>query len=102
MTDLMARRMGPDAKAFYQETMPSYFPPVQFAFVGTDGTTWLMYWAAPGAATRQYVVLGSNGDPLATVVLPKSVLPQVISRHVMWGVLTDADGIDSVVRYRVQ
>jgi hypothetical protein len=60
-----------------------------------------MRWAAPGATTIDYVVLGPAGDPLATVTLPKSIVPQVVSRKIMWGVATDADGTDSVVRYRV-
>lgn len=94
-------RMNTEAQAFIRSSMPDFFPPVIGAFVGRDGTVWLMLSPVRGTHTFQYLVLPPNGATLATITLPRATLPQVVSRTTLWAVVTDADGVDSVVRYRV-
>ena len=102
MIDVMTALRGPDARAFFQRTMPAYFQPVRVVFFGTDGTIWVMYWAEPRGGTGEYLVLDANGKALATVSLPRTLVLQGVSRSTVWGVLTDDDGVDSVVRYHVR
>jgi hypothetical protein len=83
-------------------TMPKWAAPVHAVLVGDDGTIWLGIQEQFGLPTHRYNVFDATGKIVATVVLPSSVRPWVVSKDRMWGVDRDADGLESVVRYRVE
>lgn len=83
-------------------TMPRWAGPVHDVLVGDDGTIWLGIQEQFGLPTHRYNIFDATGKIVATVVPPSNVRPWVVSKDQMWGVDRDADGLESVVRYRVE
>lgn len=79
---------------------PKVFPPVKQVVIGRDGTLLLSY--TTGSATAQHLLLDPTGRPLGMVTLPASVKVMVVARTELWGTMADANGLESIVRYRLQ
>lgn len=80
--------------------LPPTYPPVLRALVGLDGTIWLDEPALN--AVHRWQILDLRGVPIATAVVPLSVRALVVDRGHIWGIDTDADGLQSVVRFVVK
>ena len=79
--------------------MPGVYTPVQSVALGLDNTVWLAMRTE--AAGTRYLVMNDRGDPIGSLLLPpRSRLLQATARRV-WLSVTDADGLASVVRYRL-
>jgi hypothetical protein len=89
-----------EAQIFRSMKLPATYPPVLRAFPGLDGTIWLEEPAAD--ALHHWRILDARGEPVGIVTLPTSVTAQVADRGTVWGIDTDADGIQSVVRFTVR
>ncbi len=79
--------------------MPSTYVPTESLVIGRDNTLWIgMRATAEGPSA---LVLNLRGDPVATVLLPPKTTVRQASATRIWTTQTDADGLVSVVRYKV-
>jgi len=77
-----------------------FLRPVFRRMLGLDHTIWIEM--RPDAVGRHWMVLSPTGDPIGRVTLPPTFFFRVGTRTALWGTEEDADGIESVVRYRIQ
>ena len=94
----------PDApqkwQAMARDRMSSWYIPVETVTLGLDQTIWVGMRLTE--AGRAYLILNGRGDPIGSLLLPRSSrLRQANASHV-WVTETDDDGLTSVVRYRIQ
>jgi hypothetical protein len=92
--------MPPKALALFERTpVPTTFPPIRGMLVGRDGTLWLdERRAAPG---HHWIVFDSVGTLIGTLTIPESVTIRVADLRSVWGLETDSDGLEGIVRYRL-
>ncbi|MEO7354857.1 MAG: hypothetical protein ABIZ70_10990 [Gemmatimonadales bacterium] len=74
-------------------------PPVVRLLAGRDGTTWVAEGGV--GAERSWLILDARGDQVARVKLPRSFVPRVADGSQLWGIDSDDDGLQRVVRYRI-
>lgn len=86
-----------DAAARMQ--IPETYPPFARLIVGRDESTWIESYG-PGAQ-RFWYVLDNRGAITGRATAPGNVQLMVVSRTAAWGIETDDDGLQSVVRFRV-
>ena len=79
--------------------IPETYPPIARVLPGRDQTTWLETYGAAGA--RSWRVLDERGEVQGRVTFPANVQVMVASRDIVWGIETDADGLQHIIRYRV-
>jgi hypothetical protein len=79
--------------------LPAVFRPVHGIVAGSDGRTWIAL--RPNHGERPWLVLGATGTVVGRVAVPDNVRVVVANATHLWGIETDADGVQSVVRYRV-
>ncbi len=78
--------------------VPRYRSPIAEVLVGSDGTVWLR--AARRDAGFTWLIVSVQGVAVARVLVPGNVRLVTIDRGV-WGLRTDADGVPTVVRWRL-
>jgi hypothetical protein len=78
---------------------PEFYPPVTGVCVGRDGSVLITFHA--GATERELLLIDPSGTPVAALRLPKAVEVRQIEGDRVWGILRDANGVESIVRYRV-
>ena len=79
--------------------IPDTYPPFSRLIVGRDESTWIESFAAGGE--RFWYVLDNRGIVTGAASVPKNVQLMVVSRSAVWGVETDDDGLQHIVRFRV-
>ena len=67
--------------------------------IGRDQTIWLETWTP--APERSWTVLDARGNPIASVRLPANVMVLAADLTTVWGIETDADDLNSIVRYKL-
>jgi hypothetical protein len=100
--DLLTSRPGMAPQlvdAFRKMSFPPTFPPLHSVLVGRDGTIWVEEWAAD--ANHHWRILDPEGSPIGALTLPHNIRVSIAERNRFWGISTDADGLQSVVRYRI-
>jgi hypothetical protein len=86
-------------QAIAKQKMPPVYPPVQAVIPSYDNTTWVVLRRTPEGQTA--IVLNARGEPVGSVAVPpRSRILQGSATHV-WMTETDADGLVSVVRYKL-
>jgi hypothetical protein len=80
-------------------TIPETYPPFSRLIVGRDESVWIES-IGPGAE-RFWYVLGNRGTLAGRAIVPRNVQLMVVSRTEVWGIETDDDGLQHIVRYRV-
>jgi hypothetical protein len=85
--------------AYRSMKLPTAFPPFARLLVGRDETIWLESYTRAG--DRAWQVLDARGDLIGRVTLPRAVHLHVAEASALWGIETDSDGLEHVVRYRV-
>jgi hypothetical protein len=99
-TGVMPARLGYVGTAISSIVMPTYYAPVKGILTGDDGSTWLeMNAAQPGHLWR---VLDGKGNVVADVTVPANTVVARVSKATAWGIVTDKDGVQSVVRYAIR
>jgi hypothetical protein len=78
--------------------IPEYYPPVKAILQGSDGSTWLQMQGPP---TGEWLVLGTDGTPLAQTRGPVELQLLAVDANRAWGFELDAYDVPSVVRYRI-
>jgi hypothetical protein len=68
---------------------------------GADNSIWVSMATTTGG--RQYLLLDERGNQVATLTVPTGFgfAPGLSTRSLAWGVVSDADDLPSIVRYRV-
>jgi hypothetical protein len=87
-------------QALARERMSSWYIPAETITLGLDHTIWIGMRLSDSG--REYLILNGRGDPIGSLLLPRSSrLRQANATHI-WVTDTDDDGLTSVVRYRIQ
>ncbi|NUQ12819.1 MAG: hypothetical protein HUU26_10925 [Gemmatimonadaceae bacterium] len=86
-------------QAIARERMPAWYTPAEAVLLGLDLTTWV--GMRPMAEGRSYLVLDRRGEPVGSLVVPRTTRVRQASATHVWVTETDADGLSSVVRYRI-
>jgi hypothetical protein len=76
-----------------------YHPPLRSLMVSTDGRVLLGFNTED--SEREYMLIGSDGRPLATLRLPKGDMPMQFDGGVIWARAHDSDGVPAIVRHRI-
>jgi hypothetical protein len=97
--------VAPDVADELERKMRAAMPPVEAplssALLGLDHTIWLGLPIEP-RQPRRYLVLDERGNPWRTVELPLGAGSVVrANRTAVWTTEYDADGLASIVRYRI-
>jgi hypothetical protein len=97
---LASPRLSPVVRRAYESLRPArYYPPFDGVRVSDDGWVWV------GRANRDeshtWTAHDPSGEPRYTVELPVGARLVVVGRDRLWGIETDDDGVQSVVRWRV-
>jgi hypothetical protein len=79
---------------------PSHLPPVAKVLVGNDSTIWLERPAS--GAPMLWEVYDSHGKVLGRFSLPRNFTAETASGNFIWGMESDEDGNQQIVRYRVR
>lgn len=81
--------------------MPKWISAYRSIAFGADNSIWISLPSTP--AGREYLLLDLRGNPVATLNVPRGTgfTPSLSTRTVAWGVVSDADDLPSIVRYRV-
>jgi hypothetical protein len=81
------------------DRIPEAYPPLSRLLAGRDGTTWLELFTPSG--DRTWLVLDAQGTLAGRLTVPRNIDLKVASRDVIWATETDDDGLQHIVRYRV-
>jgi hypothetical protein len=88
-----------------RDSMPRFGQPFSQIRLGLDDTIWLAPSSgASSGGDHEWLVLDGRGQTIAQIALPppqRFVLGAASRAHV-WGIVSDRDGVPSIVRYRVQ
>lgn len=92
--------IGERLAAMAEERMPSTYPPVESLVLGDDDVTWVVLSRQPTGS--EAVRLDATGKAVArTIIPPGSRLVHATAAN-LWLAETDADGLTSIVRYRLR
>lgn len=79
--------------------IPETYPPFARLIVGRDESIWIESFG-PGAE-RFWYVLDNRGTVTGRATVPGNVQLMAVSRTVVWGIETDDDGFQHIIRLRV-
>jgi hypothetical protein len=79
---------------------PDYMPAIREMVVADDGSIWLQRFSPTEEGTVWWV-LGEDGEPLATTVIPEGLRVLLITGDAVWGVETDEYDVNYIVRYEI-
>jgi len=82
-----------------RERMSSWYIPVETITLGLDQTIWV--GMRPTDEGRVTLILNGRGDPIGSLLLPRTSRVRQATAAQIWITETDDDGLTSVVRYRV-
>lgn len=86
-------------QAVAKDLTPAVYSPVDFLLFGLDGTTWIGLRATEDG--RPVLALNSAGESVGMIVIPPGFQLKQASASHAWTLLTDADGLTSIVRFRI-
>ena len=81
--------------------IPHVYPPFVQALVANDEKT---VWFEKGIAVgdREWLIVDRTGQPIASMRVPRRLDLKIVSMDRVWAIERDADGLESIVVYRVQ
>jgi hypothetical protein len=79
---------------------PEFWPPLRKALVARDGSAVIVF--NTDGATRDYLLTGPTGRPVARFRLPAEVNAARFEGRTIWGIVRDRDDADSIVRYTIR
>jgi hypothetical protein len=89
--DYVARQLG--------ERIPSQYPAASHLFLGTDGSVWVGLWPS---VRREWLRVGSDGDPMYVVGLQPDIQLMAASATFVWGIRRDSLDVESIVGFRLE
>ncbi|MEP6591760.1 MAG: hypothetical protein ABJC19_11305 [Gemmatimonadota bacterium] len=87
------------AAAWRKVVLPAVFNPLKRVFIGDDGTFWIEYRARDGA--HEWLIVSPSGKRSRRLRFPAATRVLEASGNTIWAGESDADGLESVVRYRM-
>lgn len=82
-----------------QMPAPSHYPPASFAFFDDRDRLWVGQRTEAG---QYWEIIDLSGRVVGDLRTPEGVTLEASIKGWVWGVETDRDGVESVVRYRVR
>ncbi len=82
--------------------LPSHQPYFRALLPGPDGEVWVERYQEDPATNSEFLVVGSDRTVMARLRTPAGVRVRDVGREHLLGIVTDADGVESVVMYRYQ
>jgi hypothetical protein len=79
---------------------PAHQPPVRNILMGSDSMIWLE--RPSRGANALWEVYDLDGKLIATARVDRRLQPLAVSRRALYGKEIDANGVESIVRYRAQ
>ena len=79
--------------------LPEFYPPFFRLLMGRDRTVWLEL--APVTEQRTWHILDASGNVTGSVNVPRNTTILVASREMIWAIETDDDGLQHIVRFRI-
>lgn len=102
----MSRVASDDARsrveAIFSTPRPSTAPQFSRLMAGALNEIWIECFEEDASGPRRAVAMDSSGTAIGTVVLPPGVTMHEIGADYALGVLSDDDGVESVVLYRLE
>jgi hypothetical protein len=93
-------RLPPNQVAAWKTIrFPQHFPPLSRVLAGRDNTTWIETYALD--SVRRWTMIDGTGRVAGELAVPREVRLMTVSRSTVWAVETDDDGLQHVVRFRV-
>ena len=90
------------AEAAHDPTLlPAKMPRFDLLVAGDDGAVWVRLFEVLPGATREFVVIGPTGGAIARITIPSELTIHQIGPDFVLGVRHDADGLETVVEYRL-
>ncbi len=101
VADMVAKRRDPNLAKSVRTALrvPAAFPLVRGAVVGSDGVSWIRLRAKGGKDTWR--ILSSSGQQTGSAVVANGVEVTTLDGSHVWAIERDADGVESVVKFRV-
>jgi hypothetical protein len=78
---------------------PDFYPALKGATIARDGSVLLAF--ATGGEDRDYLAIDDGGRARAFLRLPRGATVHQFETSVLWATVPDADGVESVARYRI-
>ena len=102
MVTAVAARLDPELAAAFRRGVyvPPVYPPFRDLVLSDEGSVWLRQRTAAGH--QSYVVLQAPEWRIGTVRFPMNTMVAAVSRSTVWALETDPDGVESIVRYRLE
>lgn len=94
------RTAGEALAAKARPLLPTVFASVTSLLMGNDDTEWLAVYDP--ASNPRYRALDGKGNVIGEVVLPAHGVLASATRTQLWVIESNADGLPSIVRYKVQ
>jgi len=95
-----AIRKDPNTAASFEALpLPEFYPPLEYIRIARNGSALLAFYAH--SPERDFLMINSQGNIVASLVLPRSVIVKFFEGDVLWGVERDSNDVESIVRYRV-
>ena len=84
----------------YRVEVPEVYPAFVQGIVATDEKT---IWFERGIAVgdREWMIVDMSGEPVAMLRVPRRFELKAVSADAVWGTERDADGLESIVVYRI-
>jgi hypothetical protein len=95
-------RFADDVERSMRAAVPAVQQPVTMVRLGLDGTIWLA--SREQGDSQSWLVLDEHGDAIGRVQLPDAghFVLGAATRTQLWGIVSDRDGVPSIVRYRIE
>ncbi len=103
---LASARTGIDSAAALASHDPVLLPPtlpiLDGVVAGHDGEVWVRLFQLEAGPTSEYLVVDRAGQAVATMAVPTDLTIHQVGADFVLGVRRDADGVETVVEYRLQ
>jgi hypothetical protein len=88
--------------ASYSLPFPRNAPRFARFLPGVNGEMWIELFREDPSAPRSYVIVDRQGKPIGRATMPIRMIPLEVGLADLIGVLTDAEGLEHVVRYSLR
>jgi hypothetical protein len=102
LIEAKASRLRPETERLFRRHayVPPFWPPAKSAVVSDSGSAWIQLHSSTRDAL--YLVVDARGEVLGTVTLRPNTVVAAIGDGVVWCLETDADDVQTIVRYKLQ
>ncbi|MCL4864871.1 MAG: hypothetical protein KJZ47_03185, partial [Gemmatimonadales bacterium] len=81
--------------------LPAILPVLDGIMAGHGGEVWVRLFQLEAGPTSEYLVVDRAGQAVATIAVPTDLTIHQVGADFVLGVRRDADGVETVVEYRL-